>query len=307
MFECKNQNIPIKQSFPKEFHHLWREPRTSQQNIPDIKVYQQSLRRNNVGQCCDNGRFHFSQCNTWWYHCPKWGLANYTAWVKFGDHGLYSPAGTVHQATCKYSNEANPAPCPLKDGCDVRVPQRIGEPGSGKYDFCEEYHKVRLHGMKRGDHTDPVVAAEMLNVRHIRRRSYSDAHLKQEHFAYCGQYDTTMTHHAMTNFGTCDMWVCPGTKLSMSMCSSEGDCWGNTVLRLYDSFNHTVQYAGNDDHCDSCSEITYHFTKPCQWYTLREGCWGASRCGGRVIVKEYREDSRNNTADSSLALGSLVG
>lgn len=178
--------------------------------------------------------------------------------------------------------------CPVEDGCEARIPKRIGAVGSGKYDFCEEIHRVRINPMHADDSNDPVIHAERLYSHRVRRSAYRDDHLQEGHFAYCAKYQASHTYHGMTNFGTCDMYVCNGTKLSISLCSPEAECSGNTLLRLYDSLNHTVQYAGNDDHCDQCSQIVYNFDKPCQWYTIREGCSGSSSCGGRVIVKEFK-------------------
>jgi hypothetical protein len=40
------------------------------------------------GSCCDDGRFVFADCNTWWYKCKEYGLQNHRVWLRFGYSGF---------------------------------------------------------------------------------------------------------------------------------------------------------------------------------------------------------------------------
>eukprot|EP01034_Spumella_vulgaris_P025124 gene25124-31543_t len=53
-----------------------------------------------VGSCCDNGRYLFKDCGSWWYNCPLWGKVNLHHWIQFDRTGLTMPLATEHQ--CHY-------------------------------------------------------------------------------------------------------------------------------------------------------------------------------------------------------------
>jgi len=78
------------------------------------------------GSCCDNGRFDFRDCGNWWYYCPNYGLANFTTWIRFGEHGFTLPLGTEHRARCLYSRQRKT--CSLPTGCKYRVPRQGAAP-----------------------------------------------------------------------------------------------------------------------------------------------------------------------------------
>lgn len=91
------------------------------QFLPDVVLLTESLQESQ-GSCCDNGRYYFSNCGNWWYHCPLWGLSNFSQsiWFRFGENGVAMPPITVHQGTCSYTTER--ILCALPDGCSHRIP-----------------------------------------------------------------------------------------------------------------------------------------------------------------------------------------
>jgi hypothetical protein len=90
-----------------------------------------------VGSCCDNGRFKFPECGTWWYNCKEWGLRNYTTWLRFGKFGFTMPAGTEHRARCSYSTEKRL--CEIPEGCATRAARNLDE-------VCKELPNIEMHG-----------------------------------------------------------------------------------------------------------------------------------------------------------------
>lgn len=45
----------------------------------------------------------------------KWGLTNYTQWIRFGIDGFQTPVGTEHAAKCVYSSAR--IVCPTPSSC----------------------------------------------------------------------------------------------------------------------------------------------------------------------------------------------
>jgi hypothetical protein len=82
-----------------------------------------------LGSCCDHGRWKFADCGNWWYHCPAWGIANMTSWVRIGKTGFTMPTATEHLGRCEYS--ATRQVCPIPDTCRHRTPHELS-------DVCDE-------------------------------------------------------------------------------------------------------------------------------------------------------------------------
>jgi hypothetical protein len=101
-------------------------------------------------------------------------------------------------------------------------------------------------------------------------------------FFNCPHYSVTNTDNAVQNYATCLVYACPGTSLVVSGCGSDDGCNGDQFFRLYDSSNNQVAY--NDDACNSCSEIRYALSQPCQTYSISEGCYNSGSCGGTLLV-----------------------
>ena len=131
------QTIPLLQDFPTNMHRHWS--KDSPQNVSDVRLITENSTQV-MGSCCDDGRYQFGNCGTWWYNCKAFGLKNHKDWIRFGRHGLTMPLSTEHQATCKYSRSR--ITCPLPDGCKFRFPR-----WKSKYDYttdvCNEMPIVR--------------------------------------------------------------------------------------------------------------------------------------------------------------------
>ena len=106
---------------PSVYPHLdkYLTPPHRKVNLANVKVITESPLEAR-GSCCDSGRFNFPSCGNFWYLCPKWGLNNYTDWVRYGAEGFVMPMGTVHQAKCSYSPYRKM--CPLPRDCERRFP-----------------------------------------------------------------------------------------------------------------------------------------------------------------------------------------
>jgi hypothetical protein len=98
---------------------------------------------------------------------------------------------------------------------------------------------------------------------------------------YCPSYSVSYTNNAEQNYATCEVYACPGSTIVISGCGP-GACSGDQYLSLFDSSNYQV--ASNDDNCESCSEITYITSQPCQTYSIHEGCYDSNSCGGTLSV-----------------------
>ena len=73
------------------------------------------------GSCCDNGRFIFKDCGSWWYNCENWGASNYTTWIQYSEYGFSMPLGTEHKGRCQYFPEKRT--CPIPEDCSKRSPK----------------------------------------------------------------------------------------------------------------------------------------------------------------------------------------
>ena len=101
----------------------------------------------------------------------------------------------------------------------------------------------------------------------------------------CQAYSATNTNQNTQNYGTCQFTACPGQQFNVNGC--DATCVGDQYLTLYDAFGNQV--ATNDDGGGSCGVCSmFAYTPPssaaCQTYTLREGCWSSSSCGGTIRV-----------------------
>jgi hypothetical protein len=105
----------------------------------------------------------------------------------------------------------------------------------------------------------------------------------------CPAYAVTNTNSADQNYAYCSFTACGGSLLSVAGC---GACTGNQYLQLYtqSSEGSAMYLAANDDGCGisgSCSTVTYAvpgLSTVCSLYTVHEGCYGSSTCGGTVTV-----------------------
>jgi len=100
--------------------------------------------------------------------------------------------------------------------------------------------------------------------------------------AFFPAYTASDTSSAQQKTVDEELFVCPGTTLTFSMCGAAGACNGDTYMRLLDASGSEI--ALNDDTCGVCSSITMKFNAPCQTYTVKQGCFGSSSCGGTVAI-----------------------
>ena len=103
----------------------------------------------------------------------------------------------------------------------------------------------------------------------------------------CPKFTSSHSNSALFNYQSCNIYACPGTVMTMATCDEFGDftCSGDTYLKLYD--NKGSLLSSNDDmfgSCGICSSISYTFNLPCQYYTLREGCFEVGSCSGTVHI-----------------------
>ena len=117
-------------------------------------------------------------------------------------------------------------------------------------------------------------------------------------------FTATNTNSARQNTVDEDIFACPGTTVTFSLCSATGaSCSGDTYLRLYD--NSGAEVAKNDDgddaSCGSCSSITRTFTAPCQKYTLAQGCFYNDSCGGAAVLTVSGQATSSPTVASTAA------
>jgi len=97
--------------------------------------------------------------------------------------------------------------------------------------------------------------------------------------AQLASYSTGLTGDATRNTVDQSIYVCPGTKITFQTCKANKSCDGDTFLRLYDPLA-LSELSSNDDACGTCSAMTYSFTKQCQYYTVQQGCFQDTNCGG---------------------------
>jgi hypothetical protein len=101
----------------------------------------------------------------------------------------------------------------------------------------------------------------------------------------CAPYSAMGTASNTRNFETCDVTLCPGSALKLSLCSFGGTHAGDTFISLVNPRGNIV--ASNDDFCGSGSEIDYTVpisAEPCGVYKIREGCHENVPCTGTVSV-----------------------
>lgn len=97
-------------------------------------------------------------------------------------------------------------------------------------------------------------------------------------------YNAVNTNFGQQNTADEEVYVCPGTTLSLTQCSGGGsyDAATPTQLRLYDEGG--TELAAAEYSCGNGAEITHTFTAPCQTYTLSQGCEGADACTGTTAI-----------------------
>eukprot|EP01035_Chromulina_nebulosa_P021774 gene21774-28176_t len=125
------QSIALPQAYP-EVLNIW-DNRFREKLLNVIFVTEDVIPK---GSCCDNGRFVFKDCGGWWYNCERWGLSNYTTWIRFGKYGWTLPLATEHQGRCNYSPER--ITCPLPDNCQSRIPKNEAS-------FCKEIPNIEKY------------------------------------------------------------------------------------------------------------------------------------------------------------------
>lgn len=130
------QTIPLAKDYPEKVRKVWDS--NSPQNLPDVTLIQENATISG-GSCCDNGRYRFKDCGTWWYICPNWGLRDHKTWLKFGRYGLSMPLSTEHQATCEYRKERTQ--CDIPKDCTSRIPLWKGKDTNP--DTCLEIPIIR--------------------------------------------------------------------------------------------------------------------------------------------------------------------
>jgi len=108
-------------------------------------------------------------------------------------------------------------------------------------------------------------------------------------YTECEMFTASNTNSALINYQTCFFYACPGTSATINTCDNSASrsysCVGDTYLRLFDATGSFL--TSNDDMggvCGACSSLSYTFGQPCQYYSLREGCFGSSSCSGTVHI-----------------------
>ena len=130
------QTLPTAKGFPKSYHHFWDS--TSSLYDMNIQIISENYYSDTAaGSCCDNGRYVFQDCGSWWYHCKEYGLKNHNVWLRFGRSGYTMPLSTEHQATCSYSRTKKV--CELPPGCNTNARSFVSKDSK----VCGEYPVVR--------------------------------------------------------------------------------------------------------------------------------------------------------------------
>jgi hypothetical protein len=100
--------------------------------------------------------------------------------------------------------------------------------------------------------------------------------------------------------------VCPGHKISFSLCGTTSQCETDTYLRLDDEDGNELM-ANDDGFCGLCSTIEYTFTQSCQLYKLRQGCWSIGSCSGQVQVQAEESNFPNIDPTSEPSSSATIG
>jgi hypothetical protein len=117
------QSNPLPKAYEPDLQSLWSHGQPHKSHLESLKNVKLETEDAYMprGSCCDDGRFDFKDCGNWWYYCPRWGLANFSTWIRFGEHGFTLPLGTEHRGRCAYSRQRRT--CSLPPSCPERVPQ----------------------------------------------------------------------------------------------------------------------------------------------------------------------------------------
>ena len=115
------------------------------------------------GSCCQNGDVDVAPCKGWWYQCTTYGIRDFKAWLKFGEHGLTMPPVTEHKATCEYYPERRQ--CPMPANCDSAVPKIAENRKALTYDeVCDEIQNMVYLGPKKSSTTGVAAPSSGFNV-----------------------------------------------------------------------------------------------------------------------------------------------
>ncbi len=114
----------------------------------------------------------------------------------------------------------------------------------------------------------------------------------------CPAYVISNSYSNTKNATSCEFLACAGNVLSVKYCKGNENgyhatCFGDTFIQFYDA--NGVLVAQNDDACGICSAFTYQIPSnlptggitgaACQYYSLRQGCYGAQGvCGGTAVI-----------------------
>ena len=116
----------------------------------------------------------------------------------------------------------------------------------------------------------------------------------------CPPYSTTNTNSADVDYETCSIYACGGTTIIASGCGIDSNSVGNQYLRLFSAANSQVSVSV---YCGTGSFAVINYTVPsgmdCQIYSLHEGCYQDTTCGGTIDVSGASA-SANPTAFPSL-------
>lgn len=101
----------------------------------------------------------------------------------------------------------------------------------------------------------------------------------QSYTKLCSPYATSATMNADVNSPECVFSMCGDQQVVINNCAKE-TCLGDTFIRLFNAAG--VEVASNDDGCSLCSNMIYQSPPEytCQNFTLREGCYDMTTCGG---------------------------
>ncbi len=141
---------------------------------------------------------------------------------------------------------------------------------------------LALTGDFNGDGFDDLI----LSVQNVAITSSDD-----QIVATCAPYTATNTDTDTINYSECIFQVCPSSSGSgfRPVDIDGSNCVDDTYIALYDMYGNLI--AENDDGYDvvgSCSQITANLLicSECVNYTIHEGCYEDTACGGTLVVTQ---------------------
>jgi hypothetical protein len=127
------------------------------------------------------------------------------------------------------------------------------------------------------------------NLQHLRVNEATEAPTAAPPTAgfYCPAYYVDYSKSNTENYDTCTFYACKGDSILINGCNEYCNSPDtDMVLTLFAEEGGPVatsQDCENDEY-GHCSYLTYDVVRPCQEYTLREGCSGIDYCGGQVQI-----------------------